>query len=205
VKTQMSISDLLAHRDGERLEPEVSAQIEADPQARSELATLRRIKHELNALAPIEPDPSIWAEINQAQAPQRNWTLRYPLATAATVFLAAALAIVTWNPASEFAGDAAPPAVVLPDGGLADLMSRSRSLQAELPVRGLQAGQFRSSSSEQALLYRIADVDAELIALYEAPQMDVEHRERLWSQRVELLESLTDVQRGQAVLRPAIY
>jgi hypothetical protein len=55
------------------------------------------------------------------------------------------------------------------------------------------------------LLYRIADVDAELIALYEAPQMDVEHRERLWSQRVELLESLTDVQRGQAVLRPAIY
>jgi len=201
----MSISDLLAHRDGERLEPEVSAQIEADPQARDQLAALRRIKHELNELAPIEPDPGIWAEISQSQVRERSWTLRYPLATAATVFLAAALAIVAWNPASEFAGDAAPPAVVLPDGGLADLMSRSRSLQAELPVRGMQAGQFRSSSSEQALLYRIADVDAELIALYEAPQMDVERRERLWSRRVELLESLTDVQRGQAVLRPAIY
>jgi hypothetical protein len=205
MKSQTLISDLLAHRDGERLDPEVAARIDGDPQARSELDVLRRIKHELNELPTIEPDAAVWSRISEAQNPQRSWTLRYPVATAATVFLAAALAIVAWNPVREFAADGGTPTVVLADGGLADLMSRSRALQGQLSARGMPASQFRSSSSEQALLYRIADVDAELVSLYEAPQMDVERRELLWGQRVDLLESLRDVQRGQAVVRPAIY
>ena len=41
--------------------------------------------------------------------------------------------------------------------------------------------------------------------IYETEPVDVERREALWRQRVDLLESLTQVQRGQAVVRPAIY
>ncbi|MDH3644461.1 MAG: hypothetical protein OES38_20310, partial [Gammaproteobacteria bacterium] len=132
---QQRISDLLAHRDGERLDPEVSAQIDADPHARGELDVLRRVKHELNELPAIDPDPAVWERISQAsdrsrpQQSRRSWALRYPLATAASVFLAAALAIVAWNPLRE---DADGSALVLADGGLQDLMSRSRTLEAQL-------------------------------------------------------------------------
>lgn len=205
MKSQTLISDLLAHRDGERLDPEISAQIDADPQARGELDMLRRIKHELNELPAIQPDERIWAEISQASDAPRSWVLRYPFATAASVFLAAALAIVAWNPVGELAPDEGTAAVVLADGGLADLMSRSRMLEAQLSGRGMQAGQFGSSSSEQALMYRIADVDEQLTRLYEAPRLDVARREALWAQRVELLQSLKDVQRSHAVVRPAVY
>ncbi|MDH3644784.1 MAG: hypothetical protein OES38_21945, partial [Gammaproteobacteria bacterium] len=122
--------------------------------------------------------------------------------TAASVFLAAALAIVAWNPLRE---DADGSALVLADGGLQDLMSRSRTLEAQLPARGLGAAQFTGNSSQQALMYRIADIDSELTRQYEAPRPDLARCETLWSQRVMLLESLADVQRGQAVVRPAVY
>jgi hypothetical protein len=87
---------------------------------------------------------------------------------------------------------------------VAQLMLRSRDLESELYTRA-SAPALGSTSSEQALLYGIADVDAQLNALYESGSPDRTERERLWRQRVMLLESLADVQRGQAVLRPAIY
>lgn len=212
MKSPTLISDLLAHRDGERLDPVVSAHIDADPEARRELDVLRRIKHELNELPGMEPDPRIWAEISQRQDSGRGWTLRYPMATAASVFLAAVLTVVVWNPLREIAdgadhspGDGAGSPVVLAHGDLAALINRSRLLEARLPARGVPAAHFRGNSSQRALIYRIADLDAQLTRLYEEPEVDLARREMLWAQRVELLKSLADVQQGEAVVRPAVY
>jgi hypothetical protein len=205
MESKTPLADLLAYRDGEDLPADVARGIENDPAAQGDLQTLRGIRQELNALQPVQPDPALWEEISRRAHPPRSWTLRYPLATAATVFLAAALTIVAWNPLRNGDGQAGPGTVVVADGALIDLMSRSQALESHLPLRGEPAGQLSWGSAEEALRYRIADIDAELMKLYETEPLDVERRESLWRQRVDLLESLTEVQRGQAVVRPAIY
>jgi anti-sigma factor RsiW len=194
--------DLLAFRDGELDDVELEAQIGADPQARAELARLIRVKAELAGLPPVTPPPAVWEAIEErTRHHRRPWLQRFPLATAASVFLAAALTIVLWDPAAGPDSDTSGPQVQDP---LAQLMLRSQSLESELFTRA-SASVVGGTSSERALLYGIADVDAQLNALYESGGAEAAERERLWRQRVMLLESLADVQRGQAILRPAIY
>ena len=195
-----TISDLLALRDGELEDAELAADIFADTESRETLVQLARIKGGLNALPTVAPPP--WEAVDPRVHGRSRWLQRFPLATAATVFMAAALSIMLWNPTQpvDESSVAAGPQVTDPVG---QLMLRSRRLEAELFTPATASAGF--SSSEQALLYGIAEVDAELNALYESGSPDPAERERLWRQRVTLLESLSDIQAGQAVLRPAIY
>ena len=197
-----TLEDLLGFRDGEPGDPGLAAQIAADPEAQAELDRLRRLEAEIARLPPVTPPAAVWEAIQERTGGRpRSWLQRFPLATAATVFLATALGIVLLDPVLSPQDEANGPQVQDP---VAQLMLRSRSLESELFTRA-SAPTLGSNSSEQALLYGIADVDAQLNALYETGSRDPAERERLWRQRVALLESLADVQRGQAVLRPAIY
>ena len=197
-----TLSDLLALRDGELGDAELAARVEGDAAASAELARLRRMKSELADLPPVTPPPAVWQAIEERTSHRRPpWLQRFPLATAAGVFLAAALTIVLLNPVGETVDPGNGPQVADP---VAQLMLRSQHLESELFSRA-SASSLGGTSSEQALLFGIADVDAQLNALYESDVPDSAERERLWRQRVTLLESLEDVQRGQAVLRPAIY
>jgi len=199
-----TLSDLLALRDGELGDAELAERLRVDDAARAELSRLRSMKAQLTSLPPVTPPPEAWQAIQERTAQRRpgGWLQRFPLATAASVFLAAALTtILLWNPRTEPLETGNGPQVVDP---VAQLMVRSQRLESELFTRA-SAGALTATSGEQALLYGIADVDAQLNALYEADDADAAERERLWRQRVMLLESLADVQRGQAVLRPAIY
>lgn len=196
-----TISDLLALRDGEPVTPELAARIAADGDAQLRLEQLGRLKSELNALPPVTPDAAVWAAIQERTGKPSPWLQRFPVATAASVFLAAALTIMLWNPAAERNPEATGPQIADP---LAQLVLQSQRLESELLTRAA-APAVTASSGEQALLYGIADVDAQLNALYEAGQSDPAERERLWRQRVMLLESLAETQRSRAVLRPAVY
>ncbi|MEZ5559261.1 MAG: hypothetical protein R3E86_12075 [Pseudomonadales bacterium] len=206
--TKPSISDLLTLRDalreGELPDEQLAQQVAADPQSRAELAKLRQIRSALNELAPVTPDPEVWQAISERTRgrDRRRFTVPFPIATAASVFLAAALAIIYWNPA-RLGGDAAPGAGPIVNDPVAQLMIRSQTLERQLLNPAAVAPM--EDQSIQALLYRIADVDSQLNAQYESDQPDPQEKERLWRERVALLESLSDVQRGQAVLRPAIY
>ncbi len=210
--SKIPVSALLAHRDGEHIDPRLSAEIEADSESRKHLQALRKIKHALNELPGIEPADEVWQNIDQRLRlnknleRQRGFKRRYPwanLATAATVFFAAALSILWWNPADEGVTG-------LPTAPLSDLVLRSQQLESQVfypqARRRVSAGQLAWNSSQQALLYRIADVDSELNWYYEDRLPDPQKRERLWRQRVELLESLAEVQRRQKPsLRMALY
>lgn len=196
-----TLSDLLALRDGELDDAELTAAIYADEQSRDELVKLARIRGELKSLPPVAPDPAVWEAIERRTRARPGWLQRFPLATAATVFLATALSVMLWTPGREPEPSAAgPQPVTRAADPVGQLMLRSRHLESELFTR---AG--GRSASEEALLYGIADVDARLGELYASEAEDPEARERLWRERVRLLESLAEVQRGQAVMRPAIY
>ena len=84
------------------------------------------------------------------------------------------------------------------DTSLADA---ERSQQLEPLVYGVRIGQV--NSSERALLYRIADLDAQLARSPE--DLRQEELRRMWGQRVALLESLAQVRRTRATLQPTVY
>ncbi|MCZ6616810.1 MAG: hypothetical protein O7E57_01655 [Gammaproteobacteria bacterium] len=194
------------------MDPRLSAEIEADPESRVRLRALREIKHALMELPGVEPADDIWRDIDGSLAGsvnlarQRQSKPSYPwanVATAATVFFAAALGILWWNP-----GDGG--VAGLPTAPLADLVLRSQQLESQVfypqAGRGAAAAQYAWNSSQQALLYRIADVDSELNSDYEDRLPSALERERLWRQRVQLLESLVEVQRRQKpASRTALY
>ena len=62
----------------------------------------------------------------------------------------------------------------------------------------------RDQTGVEPSAVRIADVDAELVRLYERDAADPNRQTQLWRTRVELLENLQAVQRAQA-LRPAVF
>ena len=222
--TQQNVSDLLAHRDGEKLDPEIAAQIEADPVSRERLQQYRELKYRLNELPDVAPPAQTWEAIQQrtAVAPRSFMSSiqRFPLATAASVFFAAALGILLWNPANL-----APAAGVRPAAGVAGvagvagngieiaaeiaagqdyaaLVNRSQRLESLLSRASQPV--FRDAA-QQAIKYRLADLDAELDRYAYGERQGPAARQLLWRQRVELLESLAQARRLQAVAQAAVY
>ena len=212
--TQQNVSDLLAHRDGEKLDPEIAAQIEADPVSRERLQQYRELKYRLNELPDVAPPAQTWEAIQQRTAvAQRSFMSsiqRFPLATAASVFFAAALGILLWNPANlapaagvaGVAGVAGNGIEIATGQDYAALVNRSQRL--ELLLSRTSRPVFRDAA-QQAIKYRLADLDAELDRYAYGERQGPAARELLWRQRVELLESLAQARRLQAVAQAAVY
>jgi hypothetical protein len=200
--SKIPVSDLLAHRDGEQLDSRRSVEIEADPESRGRLKSIRDIKAALNALPGMHPPAEVWQNIDQRRWPAGRDT-RTIVAVAATVFLAAAISILWWNLADDRRAE-------LPTAPPSDLVLRSQQLESQAFYRLVPdaetAGRMVWGSSQRAMRYRIADLDSELNSEYAAQRHDSLTRERLWRQRVELLESLVEVQHRQPPsLRSALY
>ncbi len=123
----------------------------------------------------------------------------FRLATAAGVFAVAVMGSMLWfnNPDGGLGGGANQrplDVTVQAAPGLEHWLDRSRQLEAVLASDESQP--LAGDPSQRALLYRIADLDAELSSLQQQP-MAPELKERLWRQRVGLLETLTEIQRYQ--------
>lgn len=214
-KRPWEISDLIALRDGEIRDTNVDLD---DPAAQAQLHRIRQIQAELNALPDIPVDEAIWNRPVAAKTSRSSW-LRFPLATAASVFFASFVGIylifgtvdLEQEPTGSPSGDQVSVAV---SSRLPILMSQSRDLERRL--QGVNAWMLSDASSavarpadrqrvtsrpvasptERGLMYRLADVDDQIAQLYEADVMDVREREVLWMQRVSLLRSLVAVRGG---------
>ncbi len=218
-KKPIPISDLLALRDGEPHTADVDAH---DPEVAAQLARVRALQGDLQALPDVPMSAAAWQNIatvaasKHAQSSRPPEWLRYPAATAAVVFFASLLGIYV-----VFGGNAqdssAPPEPALTHSApqlqadglqLASLMSRSRQL--EMRLRGQSTltpavdgaadsapGVRGVSPIERRLMGRLADVDAQIATLFESGSYDPQQRQRLWAQRVNLLESLVALCGGQ--------
>ncbi len=190
MENKPTIAELLAFRDSEPVAAELEARIERDVEARDRLAILREIKAALGGLPnELGPDPDHWEKI-QLEHERRSFRLRgsrqsaWPMALVASALIIAMALLI--RPSLE------DDATDLSLARLAVLQDRSRALEAELMSASRHAG----TPSEQALFFRLADVDAQLSDVDGGDSLSlIQQRELLWQRRVELMEALQAVQR----------
>ncbi len=203
VPDEAQVSRLLAHRDGELVEvdpTEPGVEPDADPAARAWLGEMRDLKVALNQLPAVAPPESSWDAVveRSQQRPARSGLFRFPAATAAAVFVAAAAGIGLWNPLQDprpeqtIALAASDITIVEPmREPVTDLITQSVALETQVRNSGWPL----DDAAPAVLAYRIADIDAELDGLLDAPTVDALRREQLWRQRVQLLRTLYELQR----------
>lgn len=179
-------------------------------EARPEVAEL---KQALGQLPDIEPDPAVWAGIQHrarresaAAVPGKSGgdvTGRFaPYAMAAGLLLAVTAGILGVNVLRDSDPEQSMPpnqVVSLPveSEAIGALRERSRLLE---PI----TQSYDADPVASAFRYRIADVDSQLSSIPEG-RLNQEEAQRLWGQRVALLESLAEVRRARAALQPAVY
>ncbi len=212
---ERQISDLLACRDGERGEAD-AAEVLARPGATKLLGELERLQQALRSLPDPTPDAGSWERIRNAARPvpvrhdRAGTVLRcpglfVPYAAAAGLTLALAAGLLAVHAARDGAATGAVgerPSTTQPvakaDPALESLYERSRRLEP------LLVSADRRDPMEQALRLRIADLDGQITGIPDSAASR-QQEERLWGQRVALLESLAQVRRARATLQPAVY
>ncbi len=190
-------SDPLAFPDGG-----ADARLQA-LEARPEVAEL---KAALQQMPGIEPDPALWENIRKQARPATSGGTgagRFaPYAMAAGLLLAVTAGLLGVNVLRDSDLEQSLPAnqvASLPVESEAIQALRERSRQLEPITQSYTADPVAS-----AFRYRIADVDSQLSSIPEG-RLNQEEAQRLWGQRVALLESLAEVRRARAALQPAVY
>jgi len=208
------MSDPHLPRDGERPAGECVA--EPNPELQAQLAA---IKQQLGALPTITPAEQTWETI--ISRTENRPASRVYLALAATVLVSAVLTILIWNPRASIdasntmvdsAGDRQStgidihatdqPIPRVSDDNLMALQRRSQRLEPALQ------GAASAVDPTRSLRFRIADLDTQL-ARAAAIQSDTRdgqtQQRRLWQQRVQMLETVAEVRRANAVAQQVIY
>lgn len=203
-----SIENLLKIRDGEPVDADARAYVEADPSARRELRRLRQVQHALQNLPGFEPPAGAWervilaAEKATARRVRRSW--HWPLrgAIAASVAILAVL-FVARSP-EDFAPMGTGPATIVAGTvpmnrtveivgtpAYASLVVKSARLDRALDSITYQPMLMRASTASTITTFedQIAVLDDRLMF---ASSLDLSPRqiEALWQQRVDLMSGL---------------
>jgi len=182
-----NLEALLAHLDGGGAEI-TAAHIAHCPACARECERLARVRAGLRALAPPAP-PDAWPAIRSGLV-RRNRRARAPLALATAASLLVAVGAVTWLHA---------PATGRAQDRVGDLVAESQALERLLSQHGRPARvmDLRTAATVAQLQDQIGVIDD---ALTLAGGRDSQLAERLWGQRVELMQGLAELN-----ARPVAY
>lgn len=203
-----SIENLLKIRDGEPVDADARAYVEADPSARRELRRLRQVQHALQNLPGFEPPAGAWESVilvaENATAPRalRGW--HWPLRGA----IAASVAILAVLFVARSPEDVAPMGIG-PATIVADTVPMNRTVEivgtpayASLVVKSARLDRALDSITYQPMLMRASTASTittfeDQIAVLDdrlmfASSLDLSPRqiEALWQQRVDLMSGL---------------
>ncbi|NJN51597.1 MAG: hypothetical protein HC809_07280 [Gammaproteobacteria bacterium] len=163
--------------------------LESDPEFTRQLADVDAVVGEVRALAnvPSEPPPPwsvVVAQLARTRRAKRVRRTVVPLSVAAGALLAVFVGMSQVRPG---------PSGLEVAGPVDRLIAQSQGLER------MRAGPVHPeawSAAERGVAIRLADVDVEISDLGEAA--DASRRQRLWQQRVDLLRSLLDQERGRS-------
>lgn len=191
-----SFQELISFRDGEPVSADAAQHIAHCEPCKAELARLQQLRTELRRLPAFEPQPhwnAIRDRLNPApeQRPRRIW-LNVSM-TAAGVLLALSL---LWSlkeraPSNDSAQNN--------EAALRPLVARSQQLEAllqELPNRP-SVERAATSAAIDAVQTRIQMLDMQLSSTQQS-SVDDDQAQRLWSERVQLLNSLVNLRYAEA-------
>ena len=211
-----STIDLLRIRDGEPVDAEVRAAVEADPKLREELAGLATMRRGLQALPEIEPPPGVLERVSgelaaESALPVRHtwhWPLRGAIAASVAV---AAVWLAGRTPEVPIEEVAAPATIVADEApdlqvrpllgtpAYASLVEESARLERALDGIQYRPRVVRASTAAtiDGLEDRIAWIDEQLM-FARALGLSAANRQALYSQRVELMNALVQIRYAEA-------
>ncbi len=201
-----TIAELLAVRDGDPLEAEVATRVRSDSEAQIRIDQMREIQTALRAL-PSGPagTEELWREIEawaaakvglqKAGLRRSRWRRIWPLGLVASVGLLAEMFLVS-DPVHDQSLETSRTNIVA-------LQQQSRLIETQL----MRTSSYAGSASEQALMFRLAEVDAQLASLDDGHSLrGLRERELLWQRRIELMLALQAVQpAAQPSIQYAVY
>lgn len=204
------IEDLLKVRDGEPIDARRKSRLSGDAGAAAELARLRRLREELQALPRVAPPARARARVLAAMAGasgRRAWVSGRAAAVAAVAIVIAATAAAGYLARSSDSGSEPPSAVTAPPeaaqtpaGGdkylaLIRESARLERLLAELPQRHVMNA--ATAGTIAGLENQIALVDRQL-TLATFMDLEPEYEEALWRERVDVMNALVQVRYAQS-------
>lgn len=204
---------LLSLRDGEPVDAQVALHLDQCPACSKELKRLKQMRDALQSLAPAQPSAAAWAgiraELNRrAVKPGLRRRIGSAVA-AASIVVFICVAALRWaerSPPPEaqtFASHSEPPRIVATpaaDMAVAQLVAQSRRLDEMLQrmPRRPQIERVAMAATVDTIEQRIQWLDLQL-SFEPEPESDLgaEQAQRLWRERVELMDSLVKVRYAQ--------
>ncbi|MEE8249265.1 MAG: hypothetical protein V3R59_03460 [Gammaproteobacteria bacterium] len=214
-----SIENLLKIRDGEPVDADAQAYVEADPSASAELRRLRQTQQALQELPGLEPPAGAWERVSLAVAEDAarrtrrtrrawHWPLRGAIAASVAVL---AVLLVTRSPDVSPPMETGPATIVAGAAptersteitgtpSYASLAAESARLERTLGSITYQPRLMRASTASTitALEDRIALLDDRLMF---SNRLDLSPRQKeaLWRQRVDTINALVYVRYSRA-------
>jgi hypothetical protein len=198
------IDQLLSLRDGEPVDVEVRIHVQQCAHCQAEAALLANTRTRLFELPTFDPPADMFAQIANRAAQPPAHRMRFGVAAAAVAILAAVVGIVAIRDASQSPqlGDRAPESRTTPvyaDAEVQSLIAQSRELDLvlqRLPDRP-QVERVSLAATVDSIEERIQVLDWQLAYGSDAG-LDRSQARRLWSERVELMDSLVKVRYAES-------
>jgi hypothetical protein len=194
------LDQLLNLRDGAPVDAQVRIHVQHCAVCLAESERLAQVGDRLRALPPLDPPRDFWPDI-EARATARPRRSRMGIAAAAAALVVAIIGYVSVHHESVDAEQftRAPASQPKKEDELARLIEQSRELEAALaylPARP-QVERVSTAATVDSLEQRIQWVDWQLA---NGPDMGLDQRqaERLWSERVDLMDSLVKVRYAES-------
>jgi hypothetical protein len=204
------IDQLLSLRDGEPVDAEVRVHVQHCTQCLGEAALLAKTRSRLQELPTFEPPADLWPRIATRAAARPPRRLSLGIAAAAAAFVVGVAVLIAIRDASHGPGvgqnrivqkpmieDRALPTTA--DSDTQKLIAQSRELDEllqYLPERP-RVERVSLAATVDSIEERIQVLDWQLAYSSDA---DLDHRQahRLWSERVELMDSLVKVRYAES-------
>lgn len=211
------IHHLLSIRDGEPVDVEVVRHVEQCSTCASDAARLQLAQRNLRSLPAIDPPPAAWSGIQgrlqerpvaarMRIAAQMNWGLIAGLVGAAVLVVVISVGVIDSHQQLEIAATAVPappvPAAVVPPAPVPtvdQLVAQSRQLDGllqDLPQRP-SVERVATAATLDSIEERIQWLDVQL-SFASTADLNETQAQRLWSERVDLMDSLVKVRYAEA-------